>query len=303
MFTRQILLNQARAITAQFIIDCHQYFTLQTSVFKDECKLVQFNALETMFLSVPSTRKLKKSQLMGQLGNQKFVKIDQKEPESLFASLWKFFAKNTSVHGVHYLAEPSTNIFEKLLWSVGIISATAAMIHSCTMLSGRFSASLLSTVFESTSFKVSEIPFAAVTLCNNNRLDYNKTNAAIATLFPNRSQSETETFVKFVHALQNMEWGSFDELIVVSEDDTTEMDKLNISQVYEFMMHDCEAFFVSCSWRKVPFNCCDHFSKQLSEYGICWSFNSYSNAGTEHVNVSFFIKFQTISWVLSNDNL
>lgn len=250
-----------------------------------------------MNLFVPMSNKVKNQQLK----NQKLDLNLQEKPENLFISLLKFFAKNTSIHGVHYLAESTNTIVEKLLWATAIAIATALMINSCLLLSNMFKASLLSTVFESTDYKVSEIPFAAVTLCSNNRLDYNKTDAAIAKFFPNRSRSETKTFVEFVHALQNMEWGSFDEFGPVAHDDVSEMDKkLNISEVYEFMMLDCADFFVSCWWKNIPFNCCDFFSKQLSEYGICWSFNSYSSVGTKSVNVSFIansVRFKLINFV------
>ena len=212
--------------------------------------------------------------------------VQEEKSEHFFISTWKTFAKNTSTHGVHYLVTDSMNITEKSLWAIAILIALTAMAFCCLLLSNRFKESLLSTVFESLEYPVGEIPFAAVTLCNNNRLDYNKTEAAIEKFFPNRSKSETETFVKFVHTFQNMEWGSFDEFGVVAQDDISEINKLNISQLYIFMMHNCEDFFVSCLWKKIPFKCCDYFSRQRSEYGVCWSFNSNSNAGTKFVNVS-----------------
>jgi Amiloride-sensitive sodium channel len=61
---------------------------------------------------------------------------------------------------------------------------------------------------------------------------------------------------------------------------------LNVTQIYEFMMHDCDAFLATCWWRKVSFKCCEWFSKQRTEYGVCWSFNSFSSVGTPFVNVN-----------------
>lgn len=79
-----------------------------------------------------------------------------------------------------------------------------------------------------------------------------------------------------------MDYGSFDEFQVISDAGYAgHMDDLNITQIYEFMMHDCESFFYECSWRKKKMNCCKLFSKQLTEYGICWSFNSLSSEGRE----------------------
>ena len=227
-----------------------------------------------------------KMKILNQWKNQKILKTFESKRENFVITTWKSFCNQTSIHAMKYLTEASISLIEKLLWALAIISASAATVYSCMLLSDRFRSSLTSTVFESTNYKVSEIPFASITLCNNNRLNFNKTNDAIEKFFPNRSKHETETFVKFLNVLQNMDYGSFDEFEVIKENDVTEMDKLNISQVYEFMMHDCDKFLVSCSWRNVPFNCCDWFSMQRSEYGICWSFNSFTNIGSKFINVS-----------------
>lgn len=218
--------------------------------------------------------------------HKKSVEIEVKKPENFFVATWKTYTRHTSIHGVHYLTESSFNFFERILWTIAIVTATAGMVYCCVLLSNRFRTGKLSTVFESTNFKVSEIPFPAITICNNNRQDYNKTEAALMRFVPNRTVSEKETFTKFLHILQNQEFGSFDEYGVIADDNLTALESLNITEVYEFMMHDCEVFFVNCWWKDKPFNCCELFSKQKSEYGICWSFNSYSSVGSKLVDVS-----------------
>lgn len=240
-----------------------------------------------MPLIVPVQALDKKVFAINQWKNQKNLKVRDEKRQNFILTTWKTFCKQTSIHAMHYLSEASITLIEKALWAFAISFATAVMVYSCMMLSDRFRSNLLSTVFESTNFKVSEIPFAAVTVCNNNRLDYSKTEDAITKFMANRSKTETETFVKFLKILQNMDYGSFDEFEMVAGSDVAEMDKLNITEVYEFMMHDCEDFFISCWWRNTAFNCCEWFSKQRSEYGICWSFNSYTNVGSNFINVRF----------------
>lgn len=234
-----------------------------------------------LFIPNPSLKKV-----AVQSKKQKKVKVEEEKSENFFVATWKSYTRLSSIHMVHYLTEPSFNLFEKVLWAVALIIATAAMIYSCFLLSYRFQTSKTATVFESTNFKVSEVPFTALTICNNNRQDFNKTNAALEKFLPNRTEIEGETFVKFLHILQNQEFGSFDEFAVLKSDNLTTMEYLNITEVYEFMMHDCDVFFVNCWWQNKPFNCCDWFSKQRSEYGICWSFNSYSSVGSKFINVS-----------------
>lgn len=86
--------------------------------------------------------------------------------------------------------------------------------------------------------------------------------------------------------LQNFEFGSFDEFPSIATEDVSDLDKLNLTEIYQFMMHDCRDFFVSCWWKKTAFNCCDWFSLQRSMYGLCWSFNSFSSVGSPSINVS-----------------
>lgn len=214
-------------------------------------------------------------------------KSEEEKPVNFFVATWRTYTRQTTIHLVHYLSDNSFCFLEKVLWALSIITATAGMIYCSFLLSERFSNSKTSTVFESTNFKVSEIPFAAITICNNNRQDYNKTQASLEKFLPNRTKKEEETFIKFIHILQNQEFGSFDEFTVLKDDDLTTMESLNITEVYEFLMHDCEVFFVSCWWRNKPFKCCEWFSKQRTEYGICWSFNSFTNVGSSYINLSF----------------
>lgn len=213
-----------------------------------------------------------------QLENEKI--LHQASEESLIYSTFKAFASNTSIHAVHYLIEESIRLVEKFLWSLIIFMASLAMVYCCLLLSSRFRSSVTSTVFESTSYQVAEIPFASITLCNNNRLNYSKTDDAIAKFYPNKSENETKIFVKFLNILQNMDYGSFDEFQEIADSGYKgSMDHLNITELYEFMMHECRSFLVEWRWRKKPFECCKLFSKQKTEYGICWSFNSMSSEG------------------------
>lgn len=131
------------------------------------------------------------------LENEKILHL--KNDQNLIASTFKAFSSNTSIHAIHYLTEESIRMIEKSLWLLIILLASLAMGYCCLLLSSRFRSSFTSTVFESTYFPVAEIPFAAITLCNNNRLNSNKTESAIEKfLSPNRTKSETQIFVKIV---------------------------------------------------------------------------------------------------------
>lgn len=67
----------------------------------------------------------------------------------------------------------------RLAWTIFVASAFLGAIYVSILLSERYNTSPLSTVVESTYYHVSNIPYPGVTICNNNRINYKKVNAAI----------------------------------------------------------------------------------------------------------------------------
>ncbi|KAG5674514.1 hypothetical protein PVAND_004476 [Polypedilum vanderplanki] len=210
--------------------------------------------------------------------------VSETSKENFLITTWKTFTKHSSMHAVHYLTAESMKVFEKLFWLFVIFLASLAMAYCCILLSNRFSSSLTSTVFESTNFKVIEIPFPSITICNANRINYNKTDEAIEKFIPNFSNKDQKLFVRFLEILQNMDYGSFDEFTHIADDYKGQFDHLNIFEIYKFMIHECKDFFVDCKWRNKKVDCCKFFSLQITEYGLCYSFNSYTNEPTELVS-------------------
>lgn len=208
-----------------------------------------------------------------------FVKKSKskKVEENFIVQTWKSFASQTSFHGVHYLIENSFNFFERSLWMIALIAAFIGTIYTCMLLSNRFRSSLLSTVLESTHEKVTEIPFPAVTFCNNNRYNYTKLNETLDRFCINCNEEQRSTASEFLKIFQNIEWGSFDEFDDLVKRNVSHLKSWNLTELVRFMMHDCDQFFIECEWKKMKFNCCDVISRQKTEYGICWSFNSYSS--------------------------
>lgn len=67
----------------------------------------------------------------------------------------------------------------RLAWTIFVASAFLGAIYVSILLSEQYNTSPLSTVVESTYYHVSEVAFPGVTICNNNRINYKKVNAAI----------------------------------------------------------------------------------------------------------------------------
>lgn len=195
--------------------------------------------------------------------------------ENFLIATWKMFARQTTFHGVKYSIEVSFNLLERFMWTIALIVAVLGTFYTCFLLSQRFRSSLLSTVMESTNYPVSEIPFPAITICNNNRLDYEKLNATLSKFCPNCNETQKSIAKAYIKILRGFEFGSWDEFRSMNNQSVDHLISWNPSEIYEFMMHDCDKFFVECQWKKENFNCCEKFNRHRSEYGICWSFNTF----------------------------
>ncbi|XP_055381336.1 pickpocket protein 19-like [Condylostylus longicornis] len=141
-----------------------------------------------------------------------------------------------------------------------------------------FSNNLIETVLEDVQFPVYRIRFPAITLCNTNRINWNRIEEAKAKFLPqNRSQNTENLFENFMAMFENYRFGFFANFSTKFENESlTELDQINLNEVLEFLMFRCEEMFStnSCLWRNKEFNCCDEFDLQKTVYGHCFTFNS-----------------------------
>lgn len=174
----------------------------------------------------------------------------------------------------------------RITWSIFLALATLGVIYVSILLSQRYQTSPLSTVVETTNFHISEIPFPAISICNSNRLNYNKLLAAAAKFYPEslNDTNKFETFLLMMQILDTIDFGSFQDMIPVYEQSNWH-DLLNLRQIFEFMMATCYDIFDNCWWRNKYIDCCAIFAMQRTEYGICLSFNSASSSELIIVNV------------------
>lgn len=132
-----------------------------------------------------------------------------------------------------------------------MICAIFSIIYISLQLSQKFSNSPLSTVVESTIFPVTNIPFPAVSICNNNRFHRERCEEAEGKFLPNADNETLEVFRILLRSLNGIEFGAYDDFYEeVFNFTSTELNSLNLTEVFDFVMLKCDEIFVGkCWWR------------------------------------------------------
>lgn len=216
---------------------------------------------------------------------------------ALIAKHFKEFCENTSIHGVKFMTMESFHWTERLFWSSLVFLAVLGIVYISMQLSHKFSESPLATVVETTMYPVSDIPYPSVTICLNNRFSAKRLEAAHKKFLPAKADKETsEIFHLLLVSLNRLEFGSLDEFSQEIFNFTSpELNKLNLTEIFEFMMITCdEVFNGTCWWRNKYFNSCcsdELFSLVKSEYSLCYGFNSavteLGKAKDDNVSIHF----------------
>nr|XP_012225938.1 PREDICTED: pickpocket protein 19-like [Linepithema humile] len=128
---------------------------------------------------------------------------------------------------------------------------------------------------ESMSYETSNLPFPSVTLCPNDRVDWNRALELESRILPNDAkQADLKTFRKILGRLSMMSFGDFDELTFLKNQNVSIFSDINITEVLREVMPRCDDLLSECWWRNGDRNCCEIFEVQKTEYGFCYSFNS-----------------------------
>lgn len=175
------------------------------------------------------------------------------------------------------------SVFSRVIWGLLVVTAIASVVWISLELSDLYNESPLSTVVESTIFPVAGIAYPAITLCNQNRFNRERCEKAEMKFLPSADQETLEIFRILVLSLNQLEFGAIDEFYEdVFNYTSPVLDKLNLTEIFDYVMLTCDEIFVGkCWWRNKYMTCCNEdglFLQVRSEYGLCFSFN---NAVTE----------------------
>ncbi|KAH8272146.1 hypothetical protein KR018_003547 [Drosophila ironensis] len=204
------------------------------------------------------------------LSYKKFHKISD--------SAWQLvlrFGKRTTIHGLDRLLSSGVSRWERFVWLCTFVTAFLGAVYVCLILSARYNEAHFQTVVDSTRFPVYRIPFPVITICNRNRLNWNRLSQAKAMFMKNvTDDTQLSLFESIIGCFDEVFFGHFQPFERLRNQPTELLNYINFTQVVDFMTWRCDELLTECLWRNYVYNCCDIFSKRRSKNGLCWAFNS-----------------------------
>ncbi|XP_052753507.1 pickpocket protein 28-like [Galleria mellonella] len=200
--------------------------------------------------------------------------LRRKRWKILFKDLLKDYAKNTTLHGLRYLAEKSLSVVEKLFWLVTFLLSVILCFLLIRNVWIKWQTSPVIVSFSEKFVPVEMVPFPSITICPEI-----KTRATVYNFTVNITDEVEAARIK----LQDI--SLICQLNDVLSDFKIGRKTSNASVIRSFLevSPTIEDYMFICSWRgnsTVP--CTDLFSTVLTDEGVCFNFNSL--ATTEILN-------------------
>ncbi|XP_069695430.1 pickpocket protein 28-like isoform X2 [Periplaneta americana] len=174
---------------------------------------------------------------------------------------WMEYCRNTSLHGLQYVGEQNRPMSERLFW---IFAFTFCIILSFCYIAKvweKWNDSPVIVSFSDKSTRIWEIPFPAVTICSEIKVNQTLFNYTATALSNNRSDEQSE-HLEYSSLVCNSRYSGLNH--------TNERALEYIGKVAPKL----EEVIKNCKWREEMKNCSNLFSSVLTDDGLCYTFNT-----------------------------
>ncbi|XP_030758076.1 LOW QUALITY PROTEIN: pickpocket protein 28-like, partial [Sitophilus oryzae] len=190
--------------------------------------------------------------------SQKHIETQEKKHskfrKSVVTQLEKY-CENTTLHGLRYVGDSHLTIGERIFWFISFSLAIIFASYYISNIYAKWKSSPVIISFSPFDAELSSIPFPAITICNMNQA----------------KKSEAERILK--------EGSSIERKLLDDSNGNTSFDNSeNISweSLRDFLVKvgsSCADMLHSCQWGSEKLDCNDVFNNDLTDEGLCCSFN------------------------------
>ncbi|XP_073821638.1 pickpocket protein 19-like [Musca autumnalis] len=204
-----------------------------------------------------------------------------------------------TVHGVERVLLKTSKKIERILIFCVFLAAIYFFLHIASSIAHVFRYKPMRTVISHLHYPIYKIPFPEITICNQNRLNWQRYEEAKTKFLLDRhlaSEEHVKIFREAVNAYDTLRFGHFQvlknltDLYGSSSQIFEDLDYVNLTHVVEFMAWKCDEMFSACSWLNITHDCCELFTQRKSQKGMCLSFNTIESkeGALKHVLDPFY---------------
>ncbi|XP_073821637.1 pickpocket protein 19-like [Musca autumnalis] len=223
------------------------------------------------------------------------------ETPKLWRELLEDFTNISTIHAVDRIFQRASKPIERFLWSWGLISAIAIFSYVSWHIVYINTYHPLKTVISDLQCPVFKIPFPEITLCNKNRLNWERyPEAKEKFLLPtHRTPQHEQVFMEVLNAYDTLQFVKFDNFKNLSTLYPPillwDLNYINFTLVVELMAWRCHEILSECSWANRSYDCCEIFSARKSQQGLCLAFNSIeTKEGMEKMKTDEFYPWRSL---------
>ncbi|KAM3963999.1 pickpocket protein 28 [Aphomia sociella] len=194
----------------------------------------------------------------------------EKKPtrSSTLHSKMKSFNKNfreylltSTLHGLRYIGERNLTWFERFFWLAAFGSSLVCAAFFIFNVYAKWSMTPMIVSINPQNMALEELPFPAITICN-----VNQAKKSVAEYYMNSGHSVDKKLLLSLCTSQN-DADLFEEDLAESADwDYTRSFLINVTQ-------PCSEMLTLCEWDSHIRSCRDLFNAQLTDEGLCCTFN------------------------------
>ncbi|CAG4932747.1 unnamed protein product [Colias eurytheme] len=171
------------------------------------------------------------------------------------------YLMTSTLHGLRYIGEKKLTWLERFFWLTAFVCSLICAGFFILNVYAKWSKSPMIVSINPEDMPLNKLPFPALTICN-----VNQAKKSVAERYVAYGSSVDQKLLESLCSSQK-DADLFEDIIAESADwDHTRSFLINVTQ-------PCEEMLAICTWDSKPMNCQDLFNAQLTDEGLCCTFN------------------------------
>ncbi|XP_050080483.1 pickpocket protein 28-like [Anopheles maculipalpis] len=203
---------------------------------------------------------------------------------TILKHLAREYIASSSCHGMSYIVHPKVSIAERVCWSFVVVLSLSVCISAIVIGHQKWVEKPMIVSFSAKPIPVWKLPFPAITICPQTRIDVEKFNITKVFLGARANKTLTPDEWHKLRVLTHVcssvmrSKNDFYGTSGATSDGTLVADNEQVVEQLVNMSIPYDELFVTCMW-SFNFRPCEAlWARKVTENGICYSFNMLSSA-------------------------